>query len=253
MTHDSRQFSLFRIAVWSLAGLAALIFLLWLFGKALSPGGSLAVTTNLIDPAPFVSEPMPSERVLLPRTGAAGLEAEIIGDPVYLDYTPPAGFDEVEIALRYRDGIQPDIRLGALVSALDQTYDLRPAGNALLDALPWHHVSSGRYMLWDKGGEYVSFDDFLKNPPPRTQVAAVGRVPLPPYRLSGYRASTAPRKVTLSLRGTHRLIAYVKDETLQFSFSVQDMNRLAGADPVIISVWPEDLSLIHISEPTRPY
>lgn len=233
------DFRIFRFAVRTCSAVAVAAVLVWLAAKALSPGGTLSVSADLIGPTPFVSDPMPSARVLFPGAGSDGDRAEIVGDPIYLDFSPPPGFDYVDVSFRYRDGIQPDVRLGALVSALDQSYDMRPAGNALLDSLPWHRLSSGRFTLWTKGTSPVSFDGFLNDPPPREKTAALGRVPLPPYRLAGYEPTAAARTVVRSLRGQHRFLAYVKDETLNFSFSVQDMNREAGADPVIVSVYPE--------------
>ncbi len=241
---------LFRLVVRSLAALSAAVVLIWLAVKALAPGGVLSVTADFIQPTPFVSEPMPSARLLFPGNGAAGNRAEIIGEPVYVDFTPPPGFDSVDVAFRYRDGIQPDIRIGALVSGLDQSFDVRPAGNALLDGLPWSRIASGRYSLWSKNRKYASFDAYLNDPPPRSQTAAVGRVPLPPFRLPGYAPSAVARTVTRSLRGPQRFLAYIKGEKLNFSFSIQDMNRESGADPVVVAVYPADAAAV--SGPVPP-
>jgi hypothetical protein len=222
---------------------AAAVFaagLAFLFLRAFVPDGRLTVTSDFVHPAPYVSEPKPSERLTRGEPAIDGTARTLMtGEPVFVDLTPPSRFDAVTVSLAYENSGHPAVELGALSSALDEQYVVRPIENRNVDALPWKRVTSGTLALYQRHARYASVDDFFRDPPARSKVATYGTDAPIPYRLAGYAPSPAGREIDVSLRGHHRMLTYVKDEPFNFTFVVQDMNRQAGADPVIVSVYKD--------------
>lgn len=227
-----------KIAIRLAAAAGLLIALAYLFSRAFVPSGRLTVVNDFVKPAPYLSMAKPTER-LGPATKAADGTSRVplIGSPLFIDMTPPAGFKEATLTLAYENAGHPTVEFGALISAIDQQYGLQPVEQRVIDELPWKHVKSGALTLYQRGNRYVSVDEFLRNPPSLSSIATYRAAVPVPYRLDGYEPTKTPRTVTVSVRGHARMLTYVKDEDLSFSFSVQDMNRLLGADPVTVSVY----------------
>jgi hypothetical protein len=229
---------IFKIAVRAAAALVAVATLGYVTSKALVLDGRLSVTTDFATPAPFVSEPKPSGRLAPPeKDGSGKVSSQFVADPLYIDLTPPGRFDTIAMSVRYENAGQPVIELGALGSAIDEQYAHRPAENRLLDALSWSRVSSGELTLLQRNRRYASIDEFLREPPDRTTVATYHAKASFPYVLPDYAPSGVMHEREVSLRGHHRLYAYVKDEPLALTLQLQDMNRQLGADPVVLSVY----------------
>lgn len=207
--------------------------------RATVPSGRLRSESGFLSPTPLLSILKPTERVAGP-TGPDAQKATgvtMVASPVYMDLAAPDEFDRVIVSLRYRNEGQPVVEIGALGSSLDNTFLMRPAENRLIDALPWPRVSSGTLTLLQRETDYVSVDAFLEHPPAPERIATYRAEAEAPYRLPGYVPSSAVTSTDVSLRGSHRMLVYVERETLQLTFSVQDMNRHAGADPVTVSVY----------------
>lgn len=227
----------FRRFVHFAAAAVAIVFTVALGAAALAPRGEMITTTDLTRPVPFISEPKPSDRLDGDVAVAEGA-VRLTDSPVYLDVSPPADFDRVTMKVFYENPGGATIELGAKASGQDNQFEMRPAEMRLVDVLDWHRVSGGRLTLLERRHEYASIDDFLAGPPAAERVAAwlAGGVPAP-FRLAGYSPSDRTREIGVSLRGHHRLWTYVKDEPLNFSFTVQDMNRSEGADPAVVTVY----------------
>ncbi len=226
---------IFSIAVRAAAVLAVAGLVVFLSARSLSPEGALTVTTDLVSPAPYLSSAKPPERLTAASPGDAALAGD---EPVYFDLTPPPGFDSVTETVRFTNPSGTLLEMGALASSIDEQYDLRPADNRLLDSLSWTRVTSGRLTLLERNHGYASVDEFLARPPDGSEVAVYRAKVTPPFRLADYSPGPA-RETEISLRGRHRLYAYVKNEPLNVTFVVQDMNRQTGADPVIVTVYKE--------------
>ncbi|MFA6604155.1 MAG: hypothetical protein WCT10_04985 [Patescibacteria group bacterium] len=232
------DFRLYSIALRIAAASAVAGFLLFLIGRAFLPVSSLAITTDLVRLAPYVSAPLPPER-LAPVVADAevGRLVPLAGSPVYLDLAAPTDFDRVAVEVRFTNLGNALLEIGALASNIDDQYDLRPADAPLLDSLSWNRLASGRLAVLEKDQRYVSVDAFFSSPPPVEQVAAYRTSAQLPLRIAGYEPRSEVRSFETSLRGRHRLYTYIKNEPLNFTFQIQDMNRQAGADPVLISVY----------------
>jgi len=230
--------AIYSIVIRAAAVVVVAGLLFFLAVKAVAPTGSLSVTTDLVRPSPFISEPKPSERLAAAAADDSGRTlAPLVDSPLYLDLTPPSAFDAVTMTVRFTNRNGALVELGALASSIDEQFDPRPAAAPLLDSLDWTRVSSGDLTLLERDRRFASVDEFFRQPPDPKQVAVYRARFDVPFSLPGYRPAGQPREIDVSLRGRHRLLTYVQGEPLNFTFYLQDMNRQAGADPVIVSVY----------------
>ena len=238
MSNVNRHFAIFIRIV---AALAVVGMFVYLIGQNLAPDGELTITSDLRSPAPFTSEPKPGERLERVTVVEGEPKMSVIKEsPIYFDVKPPPGFDTIVQTVRYVNDSGAVLELGALASSLDEQFDLRPGESRLIDSLPWHRQRSGRLLLLERQHDYASIDDFYSDPPSRSRLAVWGTTAAGiPYSHSNYVQATKSWEKNVSLRGRHRLLTYIKDETLDISFTVQDMNRSLGADPVIVTVYAE--------------
>lgn len=228
----------FRYALRLGATAVTVVAAVFLLSRATVPEGRLSTTTDFSGPAPFLSEPKPSERITDPVVGVDGkTRRPLTGTPLYLDLKPPAEFDSVTVTLRYANVGAPVVELAALASSPDGQYDVRGAEHRLLDSFGWESVTSGSLALYQRRQVYASVDGFLRQPPPASKLATYRAEPPVAHRLEDYEPSETVRAIRASLRGGHRILTYVKGEPLSFSFSVQDMNRELGADPAFVNVF----------------
>jgi len=227
-----------RRYAWTIRVIAALAVgatFLRVLSSAVSPDGYLTIRTDIVEPSPFVSEPKPSERLDL--EGEAPYR--VLGNPVYFDLRPPSEFQTVTVSTRYLNRGQQVVEIGALANRLDGQFDMRAAENRLIDSLPWNRLNSGNFTLLQRSPVYDSIDDFLAKPPESSR-AAVYRTSFSwPYEPVDYQPAADKKTRQVSLRGHHRILTYTGGEPLSFNFSVQDMNRQEGADPVTVSVYRE--------------
>ena len=231
-------FHIYSLILKTAAVIAVVGGLLFLACRAFLPISSLAIKTDLVRPVPYVSAPMPPERLApIVIDPEAGQLVPLAGSPVYLDLAAPTDFDRVSVEVRFTNPGNALLEIGGLASSIDDQYDLRPADAPLLDSLSWNRLSSGRLAVLERRHHYASIDDFFSSPPPVEQVAAYRTGARLPFRIAGYEPTGEVRSLDVSLRGRHRIYTYVKNEALNFTFQVQDMNRQAGADPVLISVY----------------
>jgi len=224
----------FALAIRAAAVLTVAGIFVYVFSAAVAPEGYLQATTRLANPAPFISEPKPGDRIELSEDGRT---YRLLGDPLYLDLTPPGAYERVTVSVAYENRGQPILEIGALANRLDGQYDMVPVESALLDSLPWSRVSSGDLVLLQRRKQYASVDEFLSDPPEMARVASYRAGVDWPYVPESWVAREDMTVREISLRGRHRILTYSGGEPLAFSFVIQDMNRQAGADPVTVSVY----------------
>ncbi len=223
------------IAIRIIAVVVVIAALMRIISAAVSPDGYLTARTDITDPSPYISEPKPSQRLEL----EAGPPYRVVGDPIYFDVRPPSEFENVTVVARYRNRGQSLVEIGALANRLDGQFDMRPAENQLVDSLSWPRITSGDVTLLQRKKIYNSVDSFLREPPDSSRVAMYRTVISWPHEMSSHITLDEPKSRVVSLRGNHRILTYVEQEPLSFSFKVQDMNRQEGADPVTLSVYRE--------------
>ncbi len=229
----------FATRVVAVFGLA--VALAFLFSRAFIPSGRLTLTDDFVNPVPYLSEAKPTERLGQATVASDGTpRTPLLGSPLFVDLTPPPGFDTATVTLSYQNVGHPMVEIGALASSIDGQFQMQPVENRVIDSLPWKRVTSGSLTLYERHDRYASVDEFFRDPPPRSVLATYRADAGVPYRLDGYASSDVSREINVSLRGHVRMLTYVKDEPLAFTLTVQDMNRTLGADPVTVSVYEGD-------------
>lgn len=85
-------------------------------------------------------------------------------------------------------------------------------------------------------GAYASVEAFLAGPPDPSRIVQYNYELSSRFRLPGYSAQEGGASIAKAIRGKHELLTYIRDETLDFTFTVRDINRHDGADPFRVRV-----------------
>ena len=208
---------------------------LWLLNIAVVPSGSFETSLVVNERSPFIDRLLPDARVAAKYQEADGdWVQKVIGDPVFFFVHPQRSFDKIEAEIRFKNANVPIVELGILADATTGAYTLQPLQNLLIDNSLWSRSESGGLVLLQRNKKFGSVADFLKTPPPRSEIATYHYNLSEPYRLSGYVSTSAEQNINVSLRGSHEFYTYIKNETLRFAFSFMDMNRQVGEDVVTL-------------------
>ncbi|MBI5370098.1 hypothetical protein HZA85_02845 [Candidatus Uhrbacteria bacterium] len=212
---------------------------LWLAQIELVPSGVFVVSHGVHDRSPYLDSLSPESRVESPERVNGTWVQSLLDDPVFFFVHPHRHFDTASFEIWFKNEGVPIVEFGGLTQTKPESYDLKPLQNLLIDQLRWDQVKGQGLTLYQKEKIYPSLEAFFANPPSRDRVGVYRADFLVPYRLAGYIASSAEQTIDASLRGTHEMKTYIKNETLDFTFSYMDMNRDEGADPVTITVFNE--------------
>lgn len=83
---------------------------------------------------------------------------------------------------------------------------------------------------------YTTVEDFLQRIPDPQRTLRYNTI-LPTFPLKNYAPAATKTVLSTSLRGSHKIMTYVgKGEKLSYAFTLQDINRRAGADSFTVSV-----------------
>lgn len=210
---------------------------LWLVNIATVPSGVFETERVVNESSPYLDRLLPDARVEAPFEEADGDWAQkIIGDPVFFFVHPQRSFDSLTVEYRFKNKNTPIVEAGLLADAATGAYQLEPLQNLIIDNSTWNKISVDRTILLQRQKKYDSLDDFLTNPPVKSEIATYHYDLAEPYRLFDYAPSSEIKTTEVSLRGSHEFYTYIKNETLNFSFVFTDMNRQVGEDWVDIVV-----------------
>ena len=213
----------------------------WLCVQNFVPSGIFLVQHSVHDTSPFIDGLLTSARVKPPVKDAQGNWTQtIFADPVFFFVHPHRTFDTIDATVTFKNIGTPIIELGALAAKDPERYILEPLQNLLIDDSKWNRLVDGGTILLQRNSTFKSVADFYAHPPSVSEIATYHTDLNIPFRLPNYLPTTKSQSIDVSLRGTHSIKTYVKNESLHFSFSYMDMNRDAGADPVVISVFDEN-------------
>src|SRR3989338_5225310 len=206
----------------------------WLIQREIVPTGVFEVRHEIGESSPYIDALAPKDRVKNIWT--------IIGDPVYFFLHPHRFFDRLEFDVWFQNPTVPIIEFGGLAKTNPEVYDLHPLQNRLIDELTWDKISDGTFTLYQREPVWNSVADFLAQEVADMATVAVYKADYPvPFRLdqAGYQPTTDSKPLEVSLRGSHQLKTYIRDETLRMEFEYIDMNRDEGTDAVTATVFDE--------------
>jgi hypothetical protein len=219
----------------------------WLLMIDIAPSGERAVSWRVDEPTPFIDRLLPDQRILEGQETPEGAPyMSIIEEPVYFGmHLPYTTFDEMEVTLMFANADQPIVELGSLVDIQSQAYELQPLHNQIIDALDWGITQQDDVFLYQRVKSYTTIDDFVSDPPERSSIAVYHADFEAPYREVDYRPFGSSQTFDVSLRGYHKYVTYIKDETFDLAVSWMDMNRTTGADEGVVRLRNEDDEVVY--------
>lgn len=231
-----------RLLLWSVP----IMVLMGLSWRYFSPLGERTVHYDMGDISPFVQRLLPDDRVgeVMMRAGAAYVT--LLDEPVYFSVTPPAGkFDELKLEVIFDPGGTPTFELGGLQDVAAQAFEFKPLANTLLEDSSWtrHDLADG-LAIFSRDPESLAYQTFLETPPDRATVATYRATFPTPYRAASYVPLDTPQTFAVSLRGSHELLTYIKNENFGFDVMYTDVNRTYGIDEGSVKVFDEQGNLM---------
>jgi hypothetical protein len=222
------------------------LVLIALFWRYVVPGGERTVVYEMGESSPFVQRLLPDERVSALHSRQGDTYVVLLDEPVYFSVTPPPGnFEQVSVEVAFDPGGTPVLELGGLQDVAAQAFDFQPLSNAVLEDAAWtrHDLSEG-LAVFSRDSQSDAYQTFLENPPDRSRVATYRATFPTPYREAGYVPLGARQKFDVSLRGSHELLTYIKNEDFSFEVVYTDVNRTYGADEGFVKVFDEQNNLM---------
>lgn len=201
----------------------------------LAPGGERTSVYAAGEIAPFLERPLPDDRV------GELVQDEyytLTGDPVYMAmHTPQTVFESAELEVLFRPNDVTQIELGPQVDIFSGAANLQPLYQGVIEDLDWSAVENSGVTLFQRNDIYDSLEAFLEQPPHYDQVAIYHYDLDIPYLLDDYRPLNALRQIYTSLRGYHKVVTYIDNETVILNLNLMDMNRTTGPDDFRIQIW----------------
>lgn len=221
------------------------VLLAWLFNLNFVPSGSLEKSFDLSSPSPYADYLVPQQRVtgVMIKDDSESFQ-QIIEDPVYFHTHLPSSFDTLTVGIKFKPDKQPLLEYGPLITEEAWQYDLRPMWNRVLEEIDWFEQESGDLKLYQRRNRFSSVQEFLDNLPDMDRIGIYDYTLNTNYQISDYAAQTEVKEYEIYLRGYHQFLTYIgQNEDLDFSFWIQDMNRGEGADPVVINLYKDNVTI----------
>ncbi len=217
---------------------------LWLSWLSSSPSGEREVSWAPGSISPFVQSPLPAERVSEVHDSDRGSSVTIESEPVYFSVFPPSDdFTSAEVSLEFDPHDAFAVELGGMTNLAAYAFDFHALSNSMLENLSWNVLpnadSSSALMVFAKDDVKAAAQDFALHQPSRSSVVTY-RATLPgAYRESSYVPLGHEQTFSISLRGSHEYVTYIKNESFHLALRYQDINRTFGADEGYIRVFDE--------------
>jgi len=248
-----------RIILWVILAVAVI----WLLDRAIVPSGKVSYVYDFKKDSRFIYNLTPKERVAT----VDGLSNKIIGDPVYFSLRTPRKFETAKLTISYQTvGAEhcsaptclPIVEAGILADKIVWRYDLQPIENKIINRLsmvwPVIYGQDGTMLLQRDASttstgssqassaqvkKYNTIDEFLKNLPDSSQIAAYNYNLKTKYNLPDYKAGKQENKIDYKLRGAYQFYTYIKNEDLNWQFNFSDLNLNKDSDPIDVNLYYE--------------
>lgn len=229
----------------SLIVIAALVPFIWLSLLSSSPSGERRVSWSPGTFSSFVQSPLPAERVSEAQNSDRGTYVTIENEPVYFSVFPPADdFTSAEVSVAFDSYDAFAVELGGMTNLAAYAFDFHALSNSGLENLSWNILPNtdvgSTLMVFAKDDVKATVQDFASHQPSRSAVVTY-RATLPgAYREASYTPLGHEQTFSISLRGSHQYVTYIKNEAFHLALQYQDINRTYGADEGYIRVVDEN-------------
>lgn len=226
---------------------------LWLLYKDFVVSGQLFASYDFKNPSPFISVLRPQSRVSeILHTDTGDYFQTIKEEPVYFDIRMPRMLSTAEVSIVYKNFDQQIFEAGAMTDKDQWIFDLKPVENNIMDylfqdKLRWTLARDQDVVLFQRSKKFQSISDFLDNLPPNEKIATYNYAIPKDYIMKNYVARPGGVVINKTLRGSHRMYAYIKNEPIDMEIWIQDVNRHEGDDYASIEIINKNSESIYSS------
>lgn len=216
-----------------------LILLFVLIYKDFSPSGKVSFKYDIFRDSPVITKLFPANRLADPQQiPGDGHYQEILKEPVYFETRLSQKFDQAQIELTFKNPQSTLFQLGLATAGEDEwNYFFKPIDNKILNNLNWSKITENGFVLWQKNKKYQTISDFLKNINNEKGVGVYNYDFKRKFKLTNYQPSNSYQIIDKTIRGYHQFYTYIKNENLDFTFKIQDINRANGPDLLEVNVF----------------
>ncbi|MFA6272556.1 MAG: hypothetical protein WC693_05655 [Patescibacteria group bacterium] len=216
-------------------GVSVMLFVM-VFNKYFVPLGKLEVVYDFSEGSDYISKLEPWQRLLPPEEINGDWSQAMKDDLVYFDVKIPRWFQTVTAEITFQNDAVPILEIGARADSAGN-YLSKPLQNKLIDLLDWKKETLNQTTLYQKDDKYADVQSFITRPPIDEMVGEYFYSLEKNKIIPDYQKSRDKTVIDSSLRGSHTLYTYLKDEDLNFSFGKFDLNWYAGPDTVTVDVY----------------
>lgn len=153
----------------------------------------------------------------------------------------PEGYSSLGISAKFINSYNSVFQLAVKTNEGTMSRNIRSLDYKPLNDFPWPYIREGEITLYQKHNGYETLQEFFDNPPLDSTIAFyefsdLDRIQREPAVLSDYKPSKKLQNIGHTLRGSHTLYTYIKNEELYFEFEKQDINWVEGKDVLIVDV-----------------
>ncbi len=236
----NKSFIIFRILFNIVLISIFLFFVLQLIEKDLVLGRELNIKSDLHTKNPFISVIFPEHRAINKRD-----YYEINDEPVYFTVRSPINFDRAEVSVEFDPGKQEVIDIGYADNKEGWSYQMHTLYNTTLDNIKWNKLEDKKNTLWQRNKKFVSMDDFYGQILNTDGIGAYDFKIGEHFLIKNYIKGDKQIEITNCIRGEHKFYTYIKDEPLNFTLKVYDINRSPDEDPIFINVYNNNEKIIY--------
>lgn len=222
---------------------APIVILFFLIKKDLVLSGDVEFVYDFSRPTPAITELFPANRAseVYKFKDYNTYFQSLLSEPVYFEARLPQTFDRAEVEIVYQNPSKSLIQLGLrTLGEGDWSYAFKPLDQPLLNNLDWSLIQEEIGTLWQRNKRYLNLSSFLNEIDLVSGLAGLNYPLSRQFKIDDYRPDNKLRVYNAAIRGQHSFYTYVKNEDLNFSFIIQDINRSEGPDPLIIALFNND-------------
>lgn len=223
--------------------LIPIVILGWVLNKQFSPLGKLVIKKDFKKESPFISDFYPRIRVDNIAKDGKEYYQTIRDDAVYFDLELPRWYNQATFVIKFKN-FNPLLEINGRQNKDKWIFDEKPLESKIIDkaleSKDWSKSEEGEVRLLAKNSQYPSIQSFIDDPPNTDQVATYFYTDLSKSaKLPDYKKSNELLEINKTLRGPHTIYTYIKNEVLDYQFTLQDINRGVGEDEVNINVYQQ--------------
>lgn len=231
------SFSLIR----ALIIICPFVIVAWAFWRDLVPSGQITYDYQVGQQSAVITPLFPANR--LDPADAVGTKKtwqQMIQEPIYFETRIPRKFDKAEVKVKFSNPDKTFMQVGLRTHGeLEWNYDFLPLDNPALNSLSWPYLANDEISIWQKNKNYQTIEQFYSSLSSVNNLAVYAYNLNRRYLMSQYKPSTNRKTIVRAIRGNHSFYTYIKNETLDFIFKYNDINRMDGEDPWRIVVYDD--------------